>query len=93
MTSCLTDEDLKNLRLGRTGDDRDDEDCKVLTSKVTATTADFTRQCEGDEARTETVHFDIPAPQTLKGTVAQKRAGGTMTIAMAGKWMAASCKE
>jgi hypothetical protein len=93
VTSCLTDEDLKNLRLGRTGDDPDDEDCKVLTSKVTATTADFTRQCEGDEPRTETVHFDIPTPQTMKGTVAQKRASGTMTIAMAGRWMAAPCKE
>jgi hypothetical protein len=29
----------------------------------------------------------------MKGTIAQKRASGTMTIAMAGKWMAAQCKE
>jgi molybdopterin-binding protein len=93
VTSCLTDEDVENLRLGRTGEESDDEECKVLTSKVTAMSADFTRQCEGDEPRTETVRFDIPTPQTMKGTIAQKRASGTMTIAMAGKWMAAQCKE
>jgi hypothetical protein len=93
VSSCVTAEDLKNLRLGRTGDDGDDEDCKVLTSKVTATSADFTRQCEGDEPRAETVHFEAPTPQSVKGTIAQKRASGTMTIAIAGKWMAAQCKE
>jgi len=92
MNSCVTAEDLKQLRLGRT-DDSDDENCKILSSKFTATTADITRQCTGDEASTEIAHYEAPTPQTVTGSVTRKTAKGTMTINMAGKWVAAQCKD
>jgi hypothetical protein len=91
MNSCLTAEDLKEFNLGKTGDD--DEDCKVLSSKFTATTADVTRECTGDSPYTETAHYEAPTPQTLTGNMSRKTATGTMTIAMTGKWAGAQCKE
>ena len=90
--SCVTAEDMKNLNLGKM-EDGDDEDCKLVSSKVTATTADFVRQCTGDESYTDTAHFEAPTPQTLTGNISRKSPQGTMTINMAGKWLAAACKE
>lgn len=91
-SSCVTSEDIKQLNLGRT-DDSDAEECKVLTSKIGPTTADITRQCTGDEAFTETVHFEATTPQTLRANISRKGAGGTTAITMSGKWVAAQCKE
>jgi hypothetical protein len=91
-TSCITAEDLKNINLGRKGDD-DDEDCKIVTSNVTATVAEVTRQCAGDEPRTETARFEAPTPQTLKGTITSKSKSGSSTMTLAGKWVAAKCTE
>ena len=90
--SCVTAEDIKSLNLGKT-DDSDDEDCKVLTSKITATTGDITRECTGDKPHTETAHFEAPTPQTLKANISSKAATGTMTMVITGKWMAARCTE
>lgn len=89
-TGCMTAEDLKDLNLGRM---EDDDDCKVLSSKITPTVADFVRQCTGDETYTDTAHFEAPTPQTMNGTISRKSSQGTMTITMAGKWVAAVCKE
>ena len=91
-TSCVTAEDLKNLNLGRSPDS-DDEDCKTVSSKVTATSADITRQCTGDEPSTETSHFEAATPQTLKGTVTKKGAQGTMTMNLTGKWTGPKCVD
>jgi hypothetical protein len=91
-TSCVTTEDLKQLNLGRT-DDSDNEDCKLHASKITPTSADITRECTGDEAYTETAHFEAPTPQSLHANISRKTAEGTMSITMAGKWVAAQCKE
>ncbi len=88
----MTPEDMKNLNLGKM-DDGDDEDCKLLSSKVTATTADLVRQCGGDEPYTDTAHFEAPTPQTLTGNISRKSSRGTTTITMAGKWLSAACKE
>lgn len=90
--TCITAEDLKNFNLGRKGDD-DDEDCKIVTSNVTATVAEVTRQCSGDEPRTETARFEAATPQTLKGTITSKSASGATTMTLAGKWVAAKCVE
>jgi hypothetical protein len=90
--SCVTPEDIKELNLGRT-EDSDDEDCKILTLKMTPTSADITRQCTGDDAYTEIAHFEAPTPQTVAGTVSRKSAEGTMTITMTGRWVAAECAE
>ena len=90
--SCVTADDLKSLTLGKS-EDNDDEDCKVLTSRITPTTADVTRQCTGDEPYTETAHFEAPTPQSLTAHIARKRTAGTMTVTMTGKWVAAACKE
>ena len=91
-TSCVTAEDLKTLNLGKADDDND-SDCKTVSSKVTATTGDVVRQCTGDEARTDTVHYEASSPQTMKATVSSKRAKGTTTMAIAGKWVSAQCKD
>lgn len=90
--SCVTAEDVKNLELGKADDD-DDEDCKVVTSKMTATTGDIVRQCTGDRPRTETSHFEATTPQTLRASISSKAASGTSTIALTGKWVSAQCKE
>jgi hypothetical protein len=92
MNSCVTAEDLKQLKLGNP-DDGNDEDCKIVSSKITATMADVTRECKGDDPSTETLHFEAPTPQTLTGSVIRKTAKGAMTISMAGKWVAAQCKD
>jgi len=90
--SCVTAEDLKSLKLGKTNDS-DDDDCKVVTSKITATSGDVVRQCTGDMPRTETAHYEAPTPQTMKANISSKSATGTMTVDVAGKWIAAACKE
>ena len=91
-TSCVTAEDLKNLSVGRPPDS-DDEDCKTVSSKITATVADLTRECSGGNAGTETQHFEAATPQTLRGTIAKKTAAGTTTIAISGKWVGPMCTE
>jgi hypothetical protein len=89
--SCVTAEDLKSLKLGKTKDD--DDDCKVVTSKITATSGDVVRECKGDMPRTETAHYEAPTPQTMKVHIVSKSAAGTMTMDVAGKWIAAACRE
>jgi hypothetical protein len=90
--SCVTAEDLKNFNIGRPPDS-DDEDCKTVSSKISATVADLTRECSGDNAGTETQHFEAATPQALKGTIVRKTAGGTTTIAISGTWVAPKCAE
>lgn len=92
VNNCVTAEDIKQVTLGKM-DDGDDEDCKTLSSKITTTTADIVRQCAGSDPYTETAHFEAPTPQTLTANISQKRAKGTTTITIAGKWLAAACKE
>lgn len=91
-TSCVAAEDIKQLNLGKM-DDGSDEDCKVLTSKITPTIGDITRQCTGDDAFTETAHFEAPTPQSMRANISRKSATGTMTIVTTGKWLAALCKD
>jgi hypothetical protein len=91
--SCMTPEDIKALKLGKPPDDSDDEDCKVVTSKMTGTSGDIVRQCTGDNPRTETAHFEAPTPQSLKANISSKAAAGTSTMAITGKWLSADCKE
>lgn len=91
-TTCVTPEDLKNLNLGKK-DDSDEEDCKVVSSKISGTAADITRTCMGDEPSTETSHFEAPTPQTMTGTVVKKTAKGTMTINLSGKFVGAKCTD
>lgn len=90
---CVTAEDVKDLRLGKNSDDDDEEDCKVVSSKMTRITADIVRQCAGDDPKTETAHYEATTPQTLKAAIATKKPGGTMTMNVTGKWLAAKCTE
>jgi len=88
--SCVTAEDLKSLKLGKM---KDDDDCKVVTSKITATSGDVVRECTGDMPRTETSHYEAPTPQTMKAHIVSKSATGTMTMDVTGKWIAAACRD
>ena len=90
--SCLTAEDVKNLRLGKT-DDADEDDCKVTSSRLTATGGDVTRECTGDRPRTETTHLEAAAPQTLHAVITSKSAKGTTTTTLNGRWLAAQCRD
>lgn len=90
--SCLTVEDLKNFKLGK-NDDSDDEECKVLSSKVGPTGGDVTRACTGDQPRTETIHVDAPAPQTMHAVVTRKGVTGDMVTTLNGRWLAAQCRD
>jgi len=90
--SCLTAEDVKSLNLGRT-DDSDDEECKVLSSNLTASGGDITRECTGDRPRTETVHVETTSPQAMRATVTSQGAQGVMTTTISGKWLAAACRD
>jgi hypothetical protein len=91
-TSCVTKQRLEDLNLGKT-DDSDDEDCEVVSRKITATAADITRRCEGDEPRTETSHFDAATLTTLKATITRTDATGTSTMNLTGKWLSGKCAE
>jgi hypothetical protein len=91
-TTCVTQAQLKDLNLGKT-DDRGDEDCEIVSKRITPTVADITRRCSGDDAGTETSHFEAPTPVTFKGTVTRKGAAGTSIMNMTGKWASARCTE
>ena len=88
----MTADDVKQLNLGKT-EDGNDEDCKVLTSKITPTAADITRQCRVDQTYTETARFEARTPQTMTANISRKSAEGTTTIKMTGKWVAARCSD
>jgi hypothetical protein len=91
-TTCVTNDQLEDLNLGRT-DDGDDEDCEVVSRAITATTADVTRRCGGDEPRTEVAHFEAATPTTLKATITRKDAAGASTMNLTGTWVSAACAE
>src|SRR5437879_9488361 len=63
--SCVTADDIKSLKFGKTNDD-DDADCTVVSSKLTSAGGDVVRRCTGDIQRTETSHFETPTPQSLR---------------------------
>lgn len=90
--SCVTAKDLKDLNLGKQDDD-DDDACKVTSRKMTATTADVVRACTGDRPRTETVHFEAPTRESIRGTIKVESTGGPASVTLAGKWLGATCKE
>ena len=89
---CVTAEDLKNLNVGKMDND-DDEECKVINSKITKTAGDITRQCAGSRPRTETSHFEASSPTALKVTTSSKTAAGVSTITITGKWLNARCTD
>lgn len=88
---CVTAEDLTDLSFGRV--DEEDEECTVTAKTISATVADVTRGCTGDNTRTETMHYEATSPQTLRATIASVSASGKGTLTITGKWIAATCKE
>jgi hypothetical protein len=88
--ACISAEDLRNLNLGRVDED---DDCKVTSRKITATTADFVRTCAGDEPRTETVRIEATSPESMRVTAIRTAGTGPSGITMTGKWVGATCKE
>lgn len=89
-TSCITAKDLADLNIGKL--DEDDEKCTVTSRKTTRTTADFTRQCSGDEKRTDSMHVEATSREAFSATVKSTTPDGEMTMTMSGKWLAATCK-
>ena len=84
--SCLTAADLKDLNLAKS----DDDDCKVTSKKITGNVADITMTCD-DHA--QTVHYEALSRESLRGTIKMTGGGRSGDIAIAGKWVAAACKE
>ncbi|MEO8483911.1 MAG: DUF3617 family protein [Acidobacteriota bacterium] len=91
-SSCISAADLKNLNIGKTGDD-DDKDCTVTSKAVTRTTADFTRQCAGDEKRTDVMHLEASTPTSFRASIKSTTADGTVAMTLTGKWLSATCKD
>lgn len=91
VTSCVTAEDLKAMQIG--GSDDDDEDCKVTSQKITATTADMTRVCTGDSPRTETMHAELSTKEAVRMTINSTGGDRPGQILMVGKWIGADCKK
>lgn len=90
VTSCVTAADLKTMNVG--GGDDDDEDCKVTSQKVTATTADMVRVCTGDTPRTETMHAELSTKEAIRMTISSTGGERPGQILMLGKWIGAECK-
>jgi len=88
---CVSADDLRNLRLGRTGDE--EQDCKATQTKSTATTAEFVRACTGDEPRTETVRVEAATPESMRITATRTGGSGPSGVTMVGKWVGAACRE
>jgi hypothetical protein len=89
--SCISADDIKRLDLGQMEDK--DGSCRIVSSKMTSTSADMTRQCTDDGGYTDTAHFEAPTPQTMSATVERKGATGAMTIKMTARWMSAECTK
>lgn len=89
-TSCVTAEDLKSMQIGSSDDE--DEDCKVTSQKVTATTADMVRVCKGDNPRTETMHAELTTKEAVRMTITSTGGERPGQILMVGKWIGAECK-
>lgn len=89
VTACVTADDLKRMQIGA---DEDDEDCKVTSQKITATTADMVRVCTGDNPRTDTVHAELTTKEALRMTVTSTGGDRPGQVLMMGKWIGAECK-
>lgn len=89
--SCITTEDLAELKLGPPNDE--DDACKVTSSKVTGQAADITRTCRGDEERTEKMHVDALSAESLKATIDITSARGSAHLTIVGKWIGATCTD
>ena len=87
--SCLTAEDLKDLNLAKS----DDDECKVTAKKITGTVADVTMTCTGDSPRTQTIHYEALSRESFRGTMKSTGGDGPSEMSIAGKWVAAACKE
>lgn len=90
--SCVTPDDLKEMKLGKRDDD-DDDRCKETSRKITATTADIVQQCSGAQKRTDTIHFEAPTPETVTMTMNSVSDRGPATMTVTGKWLGAACKR
>jgi hypothetical protein len=89
--SCLTAKDLKDVNLGKP--EEDDDECKVTSKKMTATTADIVMTCTGDQPRTQTVHYDALSRESLRGTIRMATKTGPAEMTLTGKWIATVCTE
>jgi hypothetical protein len=89
-TNCITADDLKDLNLGKMDDD---DDCKVVSKNITRTTADFTRQCTGDEKRTDVAHIEAVSRESIRMSIKSTGDQGAMTINLTGKWLGPTCQK
>jgi hypothetical protein len=55
--------------------------------------ADFTRQCSGDDTRTDVMHVEAASPMTFRASVKSTKADGTTSLSLTGKWLSATCKD
>ena len=83
--SCLTAQDLNDLRLGRT-----EENCQVTSKKITGNAADIVMKCDG---RTQTMHYEALSPESMRGTIKTNGGEGPSEMTLTGKWIAAACRE
>lgn len=88
-TTCITAKDIAELNLGKMDDD---EDCRVTQRTTSRTAATFTRECTGDNKRTDTMTVDAASRESFKASVKMTTEDGPSSVTMTGKWLAAVCK-
>jgi hypothetical protein len=83
--SCLSAEDLRDLNLGRT-----ESDCQVTSKRITGNVADIVMKCDG---RTQTLRYEALSRESMRGTIRTSGGDGPSEMTIAGKWIAAACRE
>jgi hypothetical protein len=87
--SCVRKEDLAQDRFMPSTD----SNCTVRTVSRTPTRLTMASTCTGERASTGTTTLEAKSPESVVGAIEQERAnGGKFHIAIAGKWLGASCE-
>ena len=92
---CITEKEIRELDLFN--DMKDDaKSCKQTVTRQTATQVAGTMECKDAKTTTRTdLDYAATSPTTFKGTfkstMTSPNGTTTMALAMAGKWVAASC--
>lgn len=88
---CLTAKAIADASLG--ADSEDEPDCKTVKRSVTATTAEMTRSCTGDEPRTEVVRVQTDGRERFRMEATRSAGHGPAKVTMVAKWVGPTCRD
>ncbi len=88
--TCLTAQDLAQGAF-RSGDDKDDPDCKYTITAQTRTLQEGKMACSGDTPRTSQMRIEAQGRERIKGFVVGGTERGKLSLQVSGRWLSASC--